>query len=137
MDELYWEDDEQQARDPVFDLVSQGNLEAVRNLLASDRTRIHRLDLDDHSPIHYPAKGWQESAAKLKMARLLLSKGALVNSRASEFYTPLHIACMMGREKMCELFLTNGARFDLNLDNGRVSPLHEANGAQVVKALIR
>ena len=132
LDELY-----EEPQHPVFDLVFQGNIEAVRQLLSTDRTLVHRRDHDDHSPIHYPAKGRSESTAKLEMARLLLSQGALVNSRASEFYTPLHIACMMGREKMCELLLTNGARYDLKLDIGRYSPLDEAREVKVVKALIR
>ena len=135
MEELFEEEEEPQH--PVFDLVLQGNIEAVRQLLSTDRTLVHRRDHDDHSPIHYPAKGRSESTAKLEMARLLLSQGALVNSRASEFYTPLHIACMMGREKMCELLLTNGARYDLKLEHGRYSPLDEAREVKVVKALIR
>ena len=132
LDELY-----EEPQHPVFDLVFQGNIEAVRQLLSTDRTLVHRRDHHDHSPIHYPAKGRSESTAKLEMARLLLSQGALVNSRASEFYTPLHIACMMGREKMCELLLTNGARYDLKLEHGRYSPLDEAREVKVVKALIR
>ena len=132
LDELY-----EEPQHPVFDLVFQGNIEAVRQLLSTDRTLVHRRDHDDHSPIHYPAKGRSESTAKLEMARLLLSQGALVNSRASEFYTPLHIACMMGREKMCELLLTNGARYDLKLEHGRYSPLDVAKEVKVVKALIR
>ena len=137
--ELYEElfEEEEEPQHPVFDLVFQGNIEAVRQLLSTDRTLVHRRDHHDHSPIHYPAKGRSESTAKLEMARLLLSQGALVNSRASEFYTPLHIACMMGREKMCELLLTNGARYDLKLDHGRYSPLDEAREVKVVKALIR
>ena len=139
MEELYEElfEEEEEPQHPVFDLVFQGNIEAVRQLLSTDRTLVHRRDHHDHSPIHYPAKGRSESTAKLEMARLLLSQGALVNSRASEFYTPLHIACMMGREKMCELLLTNGARYDLKLEHGRYSPLDEAREVKVVKALIR
>ena len=124
-------------RDPVFNLLSQGNSQAVRELLSTDRTLIHRLDLDDHSPIHHPAMGGQETPAKIELVKLLLSHGALINSRASEFITPLHIACMMGRKEMCEVLLTNGARYDLTLDHGRTSALDEAKSVGVVKALIR
>ena len=124
--------------DRVFNLLSQGNTQAVRELLSTDRTLIYRLDLDDHSPIHYPAKGRQETPAKIELAKLLLSHGALINSReSSEFITPLHIACMMGRKEMCEVLLTNGARYDLTLDHGRTSALDEAKSVGVVKALIR
>ena len=88
-------------RDPVFNLLSQGNSQAVRELLSTDRTLIHRLNREDYSPLHYP----------------------------------LHIACMIGRKEMVELLLTNGARYDL--DKGRDSALHLAQGVGVVKALIR
>ena len=90
-------------RDPVFNLLSQGNTQAVRELLSTDRTLIHRLNCDDYSPLHYP----------------------------------LHIACMMGRKEMCEVLLTNGARYDLTQDHGRVSALDEANSVEVIKSLIR
>ena len=122
---------------PIFHLVRQGDLAGVRDLLSSDRTALHQLDGTDHAPIHIPAIGREESSVKLEMVRLLLSQGALVNSRASDFTTPLHIACMMGREKMCELLLVNGARFDLTLDNGRETALHESQREDVVKTLIR
>ena len=80
------------------------------------------------------------------MAKLLLSYGASVNSRASTFETPLHIACFGGRMKMCNLLLTNGASYDL-LDEWRETPLQSAKysfndkarnvGVGIVKTLIR
>ena len=126
-------------RDPVFNLLRLGNSQAVRELLSTDRTLIHRLDLNDHSLLHYPAMDGhdQDTPANLEMAKLLLSHGALVNSRALCFDTPLICACMMGMKEMCELLLTNGARFDLTLDNGRDSALDQAKSVGVVKALIR
>ena len=122
-------------RDRVFTLLSQGNSQAVRELLSTDRTLIHRLDHENHSLLHYPAMEGEETPARIEMVKLLLSHGALVNSRASHFYTPLHIACMHGKKEMVELLLTNGARYDL--DKGRDSALHLAQGVGVVKALIR
>ena len=69
------------------------------------------------------------------MAKLLLSRGALVNSRDMEFFTPLHRAIMMGNEKMCNLLLTNGARYDLSTEDGSVNPVIRA--LEVTEALIR
>ena len=132
-----WSEPEPEPVHPIFHLVRQGDLAGVRDLLSSDRTALHQLDGTDHAPIHIPAIGREESSVKLEMVRLLLSQGALVNSRASDFTTPLHIACMMGREKMCELLLVNGARFDLTLDNGRETALYESQREDVVKTLIR
>ena len=125
------------SEDPFFTLLRQDNVEAVRELLSTDRTLIHQLDFANPSPIHYPAMGTQDTPAKIEMAKLLLSHGALVNSRDSEFFTPLHIACLYGRKEMCELLLTNGARYDLTLDNGRDSAIDQAVGVGVVKVLIR
>ena len=123
--------------DPVTRLVRQGNIGAVRELLSTDRTLVNRSDGVDRSPLHYPAWGGEDIPADIEMAKLLLSHGALVNIRSSGFHTPLHLACITGRKEMCELLLTNGARYDLTLDNGRDSALHLAHGLGVVKALIR
>ena len=135
-DESYSSSESESEEDPIFSLVSEDNITAVKDLLAADWTAIYRLDGEDHSPLHYPAMG-DESRAKLKMAKLLLSRGALVNSRATEFLTPLHIACMMGSDKMCNLLLTNGARYDLTRDDGSLDPLYEAGELKVAEALIR
>ena len=126
------------SRNPLFNLLSQGNSEAVRELLLTDRTLIHRDPFGSgSSAIHFPARG-PDTPANIEMVKVLLSHGANVNSRDSGFYTPLHIASMMGGSKMCELLLTNGARYDLTLDNGSVShALQQAHGVEVIKALIR
>ena len=125
--------------DPIFRMVDEDNITAVRDLLTADWTAIYRQDADvkqRFEPLHHAADD-TESHAKLEMAKLLLSRGALVNRRATEFHTPLHIACMMGREKMCNLLLTNGARYDLTTDGGSLDPLYEAGEPNVTKALIR
>ena len=120
---------------PIFNLLRQGDIAGVGELLTSDRTVLYELDSGDrHTPIYYPSWVMDESRA-LDMARLLLSHGAPVNSRGYEFYTPLHIACLRGRKKVSDLLLTNGARYDLTSDNG-----HEVGffgTVEVVKSLIR
>ena len=102
--------------DPIiFQLVRQGNMAAVSQILRSDRTAVHQRDGMDHTPIHEPSSMAGGQSRALDMAKLLLSYGAPVNSQASESYTPLRIACVTGREKICNLLLTNGARYDLEL----------------------
>ena len=76
-----------------------------------------------------------DSAARIATAKLLLSHGALVNSRDRSFFTPLHTASFNGNENMCDLLLTNGARYDL--ENDVTTPFHEARTVEVVKAFIR
>ena len=109
----------------IFQLVERDDLAAVREILRSDRGAVHLQDGSDHTPLHYPAMG-RDKSHDLHMAKLLLSHGALVNSRAKGFYTPLHLACMLGKENICNLLLTNGARYDLKLEDGRETPLHSA-----------
>ena len=58
------------------------------------------------------------------------------DNKELELVLALHIACQWGREKMCELILTNDARYDLRLDNN-MTPLNQAANVEVVKALIR
>ena len=128
------------SRNPLFNLLSQGNSEAVRELLLTDQTLIHGDPFGSGSyAIHFAARG-PDTPANIEMVKVLLSHGANVNSRDSGLWLdpPLLIASMMGRSKMCELLLTNGARYDLTLDNGWVShALHQAQGVEVIKALIR
>ena len=123
----------------IFQLVERDDLAAVREILRSDRGAVHLQDGSDHTPLHYPAMG-RDKSYDLHMAKLLLSHGALVNSRAKGFYTPLHLACMLGKENICNLLLTNGARFDLTLDCGSKTPLDFAintDQLEIVKTLIR
>ena len=136
--------------DPIiFQLVRQGDLAAVSQILRSDRTAVHQRDGMDHTPIHCPCPssmvmGWlgRDESPGLDMAKLLLSYGAPVNSKASGSYTPLHIACVTGREKMCNLLLSNGARYDLKLEDGRKTPLNSVtnlhgNGMEILKTFKR
>ena len=112
---------------PIFNLLRQGDIAGVGELLASDRTVLLELDSSHHTPIHYPSMlicgSFEDESHAIDMAKLLLSHGALVNSKASD-YTPLHIACLLGKKRLSDLLLTNGARYDLTAE-GR-TPLHKA-----------
>ena len=102
-------------------------LAGVREILKSDRTAIYQQDSMGHTPIHSPSSMGGGESQDLDMARLLLSYGAQVNSKASEFYTPLHIASLTGKKDLCNLLLTNGARYDLTLECSEKSPLDLAS----------
>ena len=127
----------------IFQLVWEGNLVAVNQILKSDRTAVHQRDSQDHTPIHRPSPMGGEESRAVEMAKLLLSYGAPVNSHASELYTPLHIACETGKEKICNLLLTNGARYDVRLFNVGKTPLDSARGSlrgnyiEIVKTFLR
>ena len=130
-----WEDEEymdgsmesEPEPDPlIFQLVRQGNLAGVRKILKSDRTAIYQQDSMGHTPIHV-TRGKDSRA--LDMAKLLLSYGAQVNSQASEFWTPLHIASLQGKKELCNLLLTNGAKYDLTLEYDKKTPVDSARSS--------
>lgn len=56
----------------------------------------------------------------VRVAKLLLERGADVNARALNGFTPLHIACKKNRLKMVELLIKHGASkcFSVFLQNG-------------------
>lgn len=132
---------EEDEEDPVFKLISENNYEAVREALTTDRSIVNR-SFDDFSLLHHAISlihlPSSESAVVIEMVKLLLSHGASVNSRAYNFETPLHEASTVrdGGETICELLLSNGARFNLTDDRG-YSVLHKTGNVGVVKTLIR
>ena len=88
--------------------------------------------------IHYDAMC--RDTDNTDMTKLLLSHGAPVNRRDCDSLTPLHHICIKGRVKLCELFLTNGARYDVKWKLGLwkyKTPLCFATNVDVVKVLIR
>ena len=124
--------------DPIiFQLVQNGNLAAVTQILKSDRSAVHLRDSMNHTPIHAPSSMGlvgDESRA-LAIVKLLLSYGAPVNSQTFMSYPPLHIACVTGKEKICNLLLTNGARYDLK--QGFRTPPDCANGKMEILKMFR
>ena len=133
-DEEDWEDEdmdgsmesEPEPAPLIFQLVAQGNLAGVREILKSDRTAIYQQDSMGHTPIHV-TRGKDSRA--LDMAKLLLSYGAQVNSQASELWTPLHIASVQGKKETCNLLLTNGAKYDLTLEYDKETPVDSARSS--------
>ena len=115
----------------IFNLLRQRDIAGVRDLLTSDRTVLHCRDSMDHTPIHYPSMlrsgSAEDESYAIDMAKLLLSHGALVNSKASD-YTPLHIACLLGKKRLSDLLLTNGARYDLRAEG--MTPLQKAGNSK-------
>ena len=126
------EEEEEEEVEEVYKLCREGNFEAVREILRTDSSAVYIPGLI-HEPSSMPAEN-----IGIEMFKLLLAHGAFINSREEpEFYTPLHIASLLGREKMCEFLLANGARYSLTLEHSRETPFHKAGNLEVVKAFIR
>lgn len=60
-----------------------------------------------------------------KIAQTLIQKGADVNARNKEQWTPIHLAAYNGNAEMMDLLLANGAKLDL-VNDIQQSPLHLA-----------
>ena len=132
-------------------LLMNNNIEAVRQLLTTNWTLMYNYHIY-YGDIHHHAI--VSNTDNTDMTKLLLSHGAPVNTRAAwDSFTTLHHVCAEGKVKLCELFLTNGARYDLKTDYTYSSyfrllteelkimeyntPLHFATNVDVVKVLIR
>ena len=80
---------------------------------------------------------WIIRKGNVELLRLLISKGADVNTKAHSGRTPLHYsAAELGRLEMLKLLLSRGA--DVNAKNDYLeTPLHRAANVDVVRLLVR
>ena len=113
------------------ELLMSNNVEAARKILATDCTLIHKFNFYIYSPIHYHTIF--SDTANTDMTKLLLSYGAPVDNN-SGFWTTLQCTCFRGKVKLCELLLTNGAKYDLITNNHLA---HFATNVEIIKVLIR
>ena len=131
------------------ELLMTNNIEAMRELLATNWTLLNKYSKSiysnlyynlyltfniDYGDIHHYAI--YSDTDNTDMTKLLLSHGAPVNRRGLDSFTPLHHVCWKGKVKLCELFHTNGARYDLKTNNNN-TPLCFATNVDIVKVLIR
>lgn len=88
-------------------------------------------------PLH-SALAHRETAAVLKMARILLSAGAEVNARQAGGWTPLHQAATHRLADLVRLLLAHGADVNAKADNGK-TPIDMAaqSGSKEVSALLQ
>ena len=68
------------------------------------------------------------------MARLLIDRGAKVNKRKNDGWTPLHLAAYNNRLKLAQLLIDNGADKNVKTNRGR-KPIDVANFSEM-KALL-
>lgn len=88
----------------IFDAVESGDIEAVRRAIASGADVNAIRDNEGKSPIH-----WAAYDGSTEIARLLIEKGADVNSADEYGVTPLMQACDGGHTDTARLLIEHGA----------------------------
>ncbi len=121
--------------EPLIDAARQGDVEAVRSLLASGADANTRPG-DGMTALH-----WAAELGHAAVAEVLLSAGAEVEAKTRiGAYTPLHLAGRGGHGPVARALLDAGADPQAVTTNTGVTPLHLAaaavDGAEVVTALL-
>jgi ankyrin repeat protein len=137
----------------LHEAAADGDLDALRDLLASGCDPNAPDDKEGWTPLHWAVKNGHVEAARLLLdegarvgaqylqrytplhlavadnrvdaVRLLLARGADPNQRDFAGRAPLRVASSCGSYQVAELLLDRGAIVDLRADDG-TTPLHEA-----------
>jgi ankyrin repeat protein/beta-lactamase regulating signal transducer with metallopeptidase domain len=116
-------------RAPALHLAAfKGDLTQVRSICAEGTDINARDDVLNWTPLHWAVSGGQKD-----IAEFLILKGAEVNARGKDDYTPLLQAAYVGSKESVELLLSHGAAASIG------KPLHGAakrGHVQVLEALI-
>jgi ankyrin repeat protein len=107
------------ANGALYTAAEEGNLEAVRSLLAKGVPDVNARDPEHHKT----ALDMASTTGNLEIARLLIGSSAEVDCRNKTGWTPLHRASRFGHRDVARLLLDKGA--DVNAKKqDHWTPLH-------------
>lgn len=102
----------------IHHAVLRGDLPAVKEMLDIDQDVNAASRVYEVTPLHMAAQ-----IGTVEMARILIRRGAKLDTQDSGGNTPLHYAALAGRPEMLELLLKNGADSRIRSISG-YTPLH-------------
>jgi len=97
--------------------IKQDNFDVVKKYI-KEKYNLNGLDTDGNTPL-----GAAAISGSVRIARLLIEKGAMVNLADVDILTPLHLAVKNDRREMVVFLLGKGADVNAKADND-LTPLH-------------
>jgi len=89
----------------VFDAAREGDLDAVRVLVAADAELVRATDGSDRTPLHLATL-----YGHLEVVSFLLDSGADIDAREEDGETPLHSAAWRSRLDVGRMLIERGSR---------------------------
>ena len=106
--------------EPLVEAAGNGDLEAVKSILAEDPSALNTLDEDDYTALH-----WACIRAHWDVAEYLIGKGANLNVQGGDGGTPLNWAVHHDNAEIVKLMIDRGARLNVQNQWG-MTELHTA-----------
>lgn len=117
----------------MMELISQGNVDELRERLNADSSLINTVDHTGATLLH-----WAADRGSAECADALIDCGANLTRKKNNGVTPLHVAAALGRDEVVRLLLDRGADPNDTDFRGRTAiSLAETSDRQEAMAVLR
>jgi ankyrin repeat protein len=104
----------------IVDAAKNGDLPAVRDILAEDPSKLNATDEDEYTPLH-----WACMRARWDVARFLIERGAELNAVGGDGGTPINWCVHHDNVDIIDLMVEKGAKLNTRNQWG-MTELHTA-----------